>query len=47
MNTIALALAVVCVVASTGLAAWVWLALDGVDDEWRDVGVFEGLHAER
>lgn len=46
MNTIALTLAVACVVASTGLATWIWLSLDSVDDDWCGLANFDGLHVE-
>lgn len=46
MNTFALIVAVACALASTGLAAWIWLSLDSVDEEWRGVAAFEGLHVE-
>ncbi|MDP3085636.1 MAG: hypothetical protein Q8N44_18360 [Rubrivivax sp.] len=46
MNTIALTLAVACVVASTGLATWIWLSLDSVDDDWRGLADFDGLRAK-
>lgn len=43
MSTLALTLAVACVVASTGLAAWIWLSLDNVDEDWRGPTNLEGL----
>lgn len=46
MNTLALTVAVVCALASVGLASWIWLALDDVGDELGDLAGFKGLHFE-
>lgn len=44
MNTIALIVAVVCALASFGLATWVWLALDDVGDEIRELAGVKGMY---
>ena len=46
MNTIALIVAVACAVASIGLASWLWLALDDVGDELRELAGLKGMHFE-
>lgn len=48
MNTIALTLAVACLLASIGVAAWVWLALssDGIGDAPRELAGFNGMHLQ-
>ncbi|MDP1900817.1 MAG: hypothetical protein Q8K96_10235 [Rubrivivax sp.] len=44
MNTLALIVAVVCALASIGLATWVWLAPDDVGDEIRELAGVKGMH---
>lgn len=46
MNTLALTVAVVCAVASIGLAGWIWLALDDLGDELRELAGLKGMHFE-
>jgi hypothetical protein len=46
MNTLALTVAVVCAVASISVAGWIWLALDDVGDELRELAGLKGVHFE-
>ena len=43
MNIIALTLVVVCALASIGVAAWTWKAMNDMGDELSELAGFQGM----
>ncbi len=46
MSTVALLLAVIAVLAASGMVAWVWLAMASANEDLRSFVGFEGMHFE-
>ena len=46
MNIIALTLVVVCALASIGVAAWTWQALNDMGHELSELAGFQGLRVD-